>query len=68
MAFQIRDDILDVISDPETLGKPVGSDDKNEKSTYVSLLGTGGKRQLVNEVDPAKRKAPCPPFLKTLHF
>ena len=39
LAFQIRDDILDVIADAKTLGKPVGSDGKNEKSTYVSLLG-----------------------------
>lgn len=50
LAFQIRDDILDVISDPETLGKPVGSDDKNEKSTYVSLLGMEKAQQLVNKL------------------
>ena len=50
LAFQIRDDILDMISDPETLGKPVGSDDKNEKSTYVSLLGMEKAQQLVNEL------------------
>lgn len=50
LAFQIRDDILDVISDPETLGKPVGSDDKNEKSTYVSLLGMEKAQQLVEEL------------------
>lgn len=50
LAFQIRDDILDVISDPETLGKPVGSDDKNEKSTYVSLLGMEKAQQLVDEL------------------
>lgn len=39
LAFQIIDDILDVTSDEETLGKPIGSDSENEKSTYVSLLG-----------------------------
>ena len=39
LAFQIVDDILDVTSDAETLGKPVGSDSENEKSTYVALLG-----------------------------
>ena len=33
------DDILDVTSDEETLGKPIGSDSEKEKSTYVSLLG-----------------------------
>ena len=39
LAFQIVDDILAVTSDAETLGKPIGSDSENEKSTYVSLLG-----------------------------
>ncbi len=39
LAFQIVDDILDVTSDETTLGKPVGSDENNNKSTYVSLLG-----------------------------
>ncbi len=38
-AFQIRDDILDVTGTTETLGKPAGSDDKNSKSTYVSIKG-----------------------------
>lgn len=38
-AFQIRDDILDVTSTTETLGKPVGSDEKNDKTTYVTLYG-----------------------------
>jgi geranylgeranyl diphosphate synthase type II len=39
LAFQIRDDILDVTSTLETLGKPIHSDDKNEKTTYVTLRG-----------------------------
>ena len=39
MAFQIRDDILDVISTEEELGKPIGSDARNEKTTYVTLYG-----------------------------
>ncbi|MFK8026779.1 MAG: polyprenyl synthetase family protein [Gammaproteobacteria bacterium] len=39
IAFQIRDDILDVISDTDTLGKPQGSDSDQNKPTYVSLLG-----------------------------
>ena len=39
IAFQIQDDILDVIGDSKLLGKPVGSDDKNQKSTYISLVG-----------------------------
>lgn len=38
-AFQVVDDILDVVGDTATLGKPVGSDAKNAKSTFVSLLG-----------------------------
>ena len=39
MAFQIQDDILDVTSTTEMLGKPVHSDEKNEKTTYVTLKG-----------------------------
>lgn len=39
VAFQIQDDILDVTSNLETLGKPVGSDEKNNKTTYVILKG-----------------------------
>ncbi len=39
LAFQIRDDILDIISTAEELGKPIGSDAESEKSTYVSLVG-----------------------------
>lgn len=38
-AFQIQDDILDVISTTEVLGKPVHSDEKNEKTTYVTWMG-----------------------------
>ncbi len=39
LAFQIIDDILDVTSTAEVLGKPIGSDAENHKTTYVSLLG-----------------------------
>ncbi len=39
IAFQIQDDILDVTSTTEILGKPVGSDEKNNKVTYVSMYG-----------------------------
>ena len=39
MAFQIQDDILDITSTTEELGKPVHSDEKNDKTTYVSLYG-----------------------------
>ena len=50
IAFQIQDDILDVTSTNEELGKPVGSDNSNSKSTYVSLLGIDKCRQLVDEL------------------
>ena len=50
IAFQIFDDILDVTSTSEQLGKPVGSDSENEKSTYVSLLGIDKCRELVKEL------------------
>lgn len=39
LAFQIQDDILDVTGDQSVIGKPVGSDVKNEKTTYVTLRG-----------------------------
>lgn len=42
LAFQVQDDILDVISDTETLGKPQGSDQQLNKSTYPALLGLDG--------------------------
>lgn len=50
LAFQIVDDILDVTSSSEELGKPVGSDLDNQKSTYVSLLGIDKCNELVNEL------------------
>lgn len=45
LAFQIQDDILDVISTTEELGKPVGSDSEQNKTTYVSLLGIDNSRE-----------------------
>lgn len=45
LAFQIVDDILDATSDPETMGKPVGSDAVAEKSTFVALHGIAGAHQ-----------------------
>ncbi|MBD1572345.1 (2E,6E)-farnesyl diphosphate synthase [Vibrio sp. S17_S38] len=45
LAFQVHDDILDVISDTETLGKPQGSDQNLNKSTYPALLGLEGAQQ-----------------------
>lgn len=49
LAFQIMDDILDVVSDEKSLGKPIGSDAENEKSTFVTLLGLDKCYELVNE-------------------
>lgn len=50
IAFQIVDDILDVTSSSQNLGKPVGSDMSNQKSTYVSLLGIEKCKELVAEL------------------
>ena len=50
LAFQIVDDILDVTSSTEVLGKPVGSDAENQKSTYVSLLGLDACRDAVRRL------------------
>src|SRR5699024_455123 len=44
LIFQVQDDILDVIGDPEKLGKPVGSDEDKDKSTYPNLLGIEGAK------------------------
>lgn len=48
LAFQIVDDILDVTGDPEVLGKPVLSDQKSGKCTYVSLMGLDNARKLAD--------------------
>ncbi|MCI9004908.1 MAG: polyprenyl synthetase family protein [Lachnospiraceae bacterium] len=50
LAFQIQDDILDVTSTTEILGKPVGSDAKNHKTTYVTLFGMEKARQEVERL------------------
>lgn len=49
-AFQVRDDMLDEISTAEELGKPIGSDRANEKSTFLTALGLEGCRKLVDEL------------------
>ena len=46
LAFQITDDILDVTGDEKILGKPTGSDEKNRKSTYVSLTSLDEAKRL----------------------
>lgn len=50
LAFQIQDDILDVTSTSEELGKPVLSDEKNQKTTYVTLVGLDQAREDVAEI------------------
>ena len=50
LAFQVVDDILDVTSSDEILGKPVKSDINNNKSTYVSLLGLEEAKNYANEL------------------
>ena len=50
LAFQIQDDILDVTSTLEVLGKPIHSDDKNHKTTYVSLEGLDKAKKDVEEI------------------
>lgn len=57
LAFQIRDDILDVTSTEEELGKPIGSDAANEKTTYVTLYGPDRCEELVLEHTRAARQA-----------
>ncbi len=49
LAFQITDDILDVTGDESAIGKPVGSDERNHKSTYVTLLSLERAQRLAEE-------------------
>ena len=57
LGFQVWDDVLDITSDTETLGKPQGSDEQANKSTYPALLGLDEAKlkaqQLVNEANLA---------------
>lgn len=48
LAFQIQDDILDVVGNSELLGKNVGSDIENNKSTYVTLMGVGKSQEIAD--------------------
>lgn len=50
LAFQIVDDILDIVGDEKALGKPVGSDIENHKSTYPSLLGLEKSRCIARQL------------------
>lgn len=50
LAFQIQDDILDVTSSVEVLGKPINSDEKNHKTTYVTLMGLEASKKEVEAI------------------
>ena len=67
MAFQIRDDLLDVIGDEATFGKPIGSDREEGKTTFVDLLGVEGckaeVRRLTDEAVAALRPVKDAGFL-----
>ncbi|MBP3568819.1 MAG: polyprenyl synthetase family protein [Lachnospiraceae bacterium] len=70
MAFQIQDDILDRTGDEAKLGKPVHSDEKNEKTTYVTLHGLQASvaevKRLSEEAVELAGKLPCNEFLREL--
>lgn len=71
LAFQIQDDILDVTSTLEVLGKPIHSDDKNEKTTYVTLEGLEKAKKDVERISRRAMESlgslPCEnPFLLEL--
>ncbi len=57
LAFQIRDDILDAVSTAEELGKPTGSDEANQKVTYVTLLGVEACEALVLDYTSRAKEA-----------
>ena len=56
LAFQIKDDILDVEGDFEKLGKPIGSDAEIEKATYPSMVGMEKSKELLNEITEKAKK------------
>ena len=57
LAFQIRDDMLDVMGDADEFGKPIGSDREEGKVTYVDLLGIDGCQQAVLACTKQAREA-----------
>lgn len=60
LAFQITDDILDVTGDAATIGKPVGSDERNHKSTYVTLTSLEEAKRLAREAADRAHEALAP--------
>lgn len=61
-AFQIRDDILDVISTSEELGKPIGSDVQEHKNTYMALLGESKCMEMIEKLTNQAKSALCGAF------
>ena len=49
LAFQIKDDILDVTSSSEVLGKSTGKDERDSKATFVTLMGLDGAKERLDE-------------------
>lgn len=74
LAFQIKDDLLDIEGDEAKLGKPVGSDVKNQKSTYPSIYGLEKSREMAaaaaaEAIDALKIFGPEAEFLRdVMHF
>ena len=71
LAFQITDDILDVVGDEKNLGKPIGSDEKNHKSTYVTLTSldtakTLAENAVADAIDSIKNFGDNADFLREL--
>ena len=60
LAFQITDDILDVTGDEAAIGKPVGSDERNRKSTYVTLTSLDEAKRLAREAVDRAHQALAP--------
>ena len=57
LAFQIKDDILDFVGDEDLLGKPVGSDKKNKKTTFVTLMGIEKATDVLERTTEAAKAA-----------
>ena len=57
LAFQLVDDILDVTGNTQILGKPVGSDESNQKSTYISVIGMNATKEKITELTHAAKNA-----------
>lgn len=64
LAFQVRDDILDVTATAQTLGKPIGSDEKSHKTTFVTLLGSNACQDWVRTLSQ-EAQAALEPFQGT---